>query len=156
MLGGTVRIATCTTKRICQHLHSVPTIGRELPRTGRTERSKLSAIPMRDTGRLIGPHFPSQSAGHAPKRPFTVAWRNNHFFQPLFADRARLSKAGDFIRWHCSSKFGRGPFQQRSSTASKTGTSSRKVARVRNRRASFHELNSDSDSKRDLRIEGCH
>jgi hypothetical protein len=72
------------------------------------------------------------------------------------ARSARRTRSGDFIRWHCSSKFGRGPFQRRSSMVSKTGTSSRRVARVRNNKASFHELRSDSDSGRALRIDGCH
>jgi hypothetical protein len=46
-----------------------------------------------------------------------------------FADVTRPNKLGDFIRRQRSSKSGRGPFQRRSSTVSKTGTSSRRVAR---------------------------
>src|ERR1700730_18322692 len=65
-----------------------------------------------------------------------------------FADITRLSRSGDFICSQRFSKFRRGPFQRRSSTVSKTGTSTRRVARVRNNRASFHALNSDSDRKR--------
>src|SRR5260370_29544416 len=62
---------------------------------------------------------------------------------------------GDLIRWQSSSKFMWGPRQRRSSTASKTGTSSRKVARVRNNKASSHALKSDSESNRALLIDGC-
>jgi hypothetical protein len=52
--------------------------------------------------------------------------------QPTFdlANVTQPSRSGDLIRRQCSSKFGRGPFQRRSSTVSKTGTSSRRVARV--------------------------
>ena len=73
-----------------------------------------------------------------------------------FADVTRSSRSSDFIRWQRSSKFWRGPFQRRSSTVSKTGTSSRRVARFRNNRASFHALNSDSASRRAFRTDGCH
>src|SRR5712691_1286924 len=69
---------------------------------------------------------------------------------------ARRRRSGDFIFRQCSSKFGRGAFQRRSSTVSNTGTSTRSVASVRNNRASFHALNNDSDSTWALRMEGCH
>src|SRR5882724_163438 len=70
---------------------------------------------------------------------------------------ARPSRSGDFIRMQYSSKVAkRGLFQQRSSTVSKTGTSSRRVARVRYNRASLHEVNSDSESERAFRMVGCH
>src|SRR5258708_6599632 len=71
-------------------------------------------------------------------------------------ERARLSRVGDFSRWHQVSKSFVEPFQRRSSTESKTGTSSLKVARVRNSNASFHAPNNDSDNARAFRIEGCH
>jgi hypothetical protein len=73
-----------------------------------------------------------------------------------FADVTRPNRFGDFICRQRSSKSGRGPFQRRSSTVSKTGTSSRRVARVRNNRASLHDVNSDSDSARALLMDGCH
>jgi len=72
------------------------------------------------------------------------------------ADAARRTRSGDFIRWLCSSKLGRGPFQRRSSTVSKTGTSSRRVASVRNNKALLQSLNSDSDNARAFRMDGCH
>src|ERR1700739_110228 len=58
------------------------------------------------------------------------------FFADLSAS-ARRTRSRDFIRWHCSSKFGRGPFQRRALTESKTGTSSRRGARLRKRKGSF-------------------
>src|SRR5580704_2464348 len=69
---------------------------------------------------------------------------------------ARLTKSDALIRRQNCSKPARGCCQRRSSTVSNTGTSSRKVASVRNNSASFHPENSDSESGRALRIEGCH
>src|SRR5215475_5218955 len=110
--------------------------------------------------------FPRQGyrQGNLPKANSFLPARSQQFgsylpgssFVTDLADSARRRRSEDFIRWQCSAKFGRGPFQRRSSTRSKTGTSSRKVARVRNNKASFHELSRASDSRRDLRIEGCH
>src|SRR5579864_814778 len=68
----------------------------------------------------------------------------------------RRASSGDLIRRHVSSKVGRGPFQQRSSIDSNTGTSSRSVANVRKSNASSHALNKDSDKVRAFLIEECH
>src|SRR6266404_20590 len=71
-----------------------------------------------------------------------------------FTDLARRRRSADFKRTQNLSKLELGPCHRRSSTVSNTGTSSRKVASVRNNRASFHALNNDSESGRALRIEG--
>src|SRR6266852_2575752 len=73
-----------------------------------------------------------------------------------FSDLARRRRSADFKRTQNSSKLELDPCHRRSSTVSNTGTSSRKVASVRNNRASFHALNNDSESGRALRIEGSH
>src|SRR5260370_28472635 len=57
-----------------------------------------------------------------------------------FAEVARANSSVDFMRPQSPSKVAPGPFQRRSSTESKTGASIRKVARVRNSRASSHPL----------------
>ena len=72
------------------------------------------------------------------------------------AETARSTRAGEFSRCVQVSKSFVGPFQRRSSTDSKTGTSSRSVARVRNSSASLQELNNDSDKVRALRMDGSH
>jgi hypothetical protein len=72
------------------------------------------------------------------------------------AEMVRSRRVGEFSRCVQVSKSFVGPFQRRSSTDSKTGTSSRSVARVRNSSASFQELNNDSDKVRALRMDGSH
>src|SRR5579862_1018812 len=69
------------------------------------------------------------------------------------ADFSRLKRFGDFKSRLNFSNSGRGPLQQRSSMVSKTGTSRRRVARVRKSRASSHAVNSDSASERARRME---
>jgi serine/threonine protein kinase len=72
------------------------------------------------------------------------------------ADLARVRRSGVFRRRHVSAKLGRGPLQRSSSIESKTGTSVRNVASVRNNMASFQRPNKTSESTGRLRIDGCH
>jgi hypothetical protein len=65
----------------------------------------------------------------------------------------RANSAGDFNRSDIFSNSVRGPFHRRASPLSNTGTSRRKVASVRNRRASFQWLNRESCSDRAFRID---
>ena len=133
-------------------------------RTRRAAGAFMLSVSVRRRGRYNGlaealPVRPSLQSARRWEPPNTgVPPRMIYASRELidFADVTRLSRSGDFIRWQRSSKFGRAPFQRRSSTVSKTGTSSRKVARVRNNRASFHALTSDSDTWWAFRIEGCH
>src|SRR3979490_1368872 len=67
---------------------------------------------------------------------------------------ALRSKSGAFSRREYSSKSRGTPFQWRSSTVSKTGTSVRRVASLRNNKASSQAANNASDSVRALRIDG--
>src|SRR4051812_8851786 len=92
-----------------------------------------------------------------------VKWRKHPLTAPVSLSHnlpaaaiARPNRSDDFIRSQYFSKSRRGPVQRSSSIALNMGTSSRRVASVRNNRASFHPLNNDSDRRRALRIEGCH
>src|SRR6478672_13050473 len=87
--------------------------------------------------------------------PFAPEVNSSHEDRGATLD-ARRASSGALIRWHVSSKLGRGPFHKRSPTDSNTGTSSRSVAKVRNSNASSHALNRDSDKVRAFLIEGCH
>ena len=110
---------------------------------GGSSRNRIPfMVPLPRTNRTCNGQFRS----HLPDSVFVAD----------LAASARRMRSRAFIRWHCFSKFGRGPFQRRSLTESKTGTSSRRVASLRNSKASLHEWSSDSDSPRALRIDGCH
>jgi len=69
---------------------------------------------------------------------------------------ARRNSAGVFNWLHSVSNSLRGPFHRRASMLSNTGVSRRKVARVRDSRASSQLLNWESYSERAFLIDECH